>query len=255
LKDLCERLRKAGLILKVRKFNFGKRSIRLLGHILEDGLIKPDREKVQAILDFETPKTKRQVRSFLGVSNFYRQYIENYSTKAFALTELTKKWAPEKVKWGEAEEKAFQQLKMDLCSEPVLIPPNPNKPYALYCDASNVGLGCVLLQRYDSDRERVVSFASRKLLERERSFSVAEKECACIVWALTHFECYLFDAKVRVTTDHHALQWLKSFSNNNPRLLRWSQVIERFNVQISYVRASQNSDADGLSRAFGDSRE
>ena len=110
------------------------------------------------------------MRSFLGVSNFYRQYIENYSTKAFALTELTKKWAPEKVKWGEAEEKAFQQLKMDLCSEPVLIPPNPNKPYVLHCDASNVGLGCVLLQRDDSDRERVVSFRVAEIIRKRKIF-------------------------------------------------------------------------------------
>ena len=126
---------------------------------------------------------------FLEFQIFTASTSKTTVLKRLPLTELTKKWAPEKVKWGEAEEKAFQQLKKDLCSEPVLIPPNPNKPYVLHCDASNVGLGCVLLQRDDSDRERVVSYGSRKLLKRERLFSVPEKECACIVWALTHHEC------------------------------------------------------------------
>ena len=256
LRDLCERLRSAGLTAKLAKSQFAKPNIRILGHLVEGGVgTRPDPEKVQAIIDYPTPKTKKQVRAWLGISNFFRKYIKNYSEKAFVLTELTKKSSPDRVKWGPAEENAFRQLKADLCSEPCLIPPNPNKPYELHTDASASAIGSVLLQKDDMANLRPLAYFSRKLLPRERLYSVVERECLSIINSLTHFEAYVYGNQVHIKTDHHCLQWLKSFANNNPRLMRWTMILARFEAMISYVAGTQNTDADGLSRAYMDESE
>ena len=103
----------------------------------------------------------------MGVTGFFRKMIPQYSEKAFALTELTQKNAPERVIWGDKEQRAFQQLKADLCKEPCLKPPEPNKPYSLYCDASANAIGSVLMQCDAQDTSHAIAYFSRKLLPRE----------------------------------------------------------------------------------------
>ncbi|KAL2102391.1 hypothetical protein ACEWY4_001559 [Coilia grayii] len=134
--------------------------------MLGRGVIRPQVGKVEAIKACERPTTKKQVRSFLGLVGWYRRFISNFSERAVPLTELTRKSQPNKVAWTEECEAAFQGLKDSLCREPVLLSPDFNKTFTVQTDASERGLGAVLLQE-DDGHLRPVAYISRKLLPRE----------------------------------------------------------------------------------------
>ena len=250
LKEVCERLRKSGLTAKLAKCQFAKPSLKVLGHIIENGTIRPDDEKVQCIKDCPIPRTKRQVRAFIGMASYHRHFIKSFSEIAWPLTNLTKKSQPDKIVFGPDELRAFNELKTALCTAPCLVAPDPKKPYILHVDSSNFAAGSCILQLDDNGLERPIAYASRKLLPNQVNFSVVEKEAHAIIYFLSYFEPYLYGNKITVKSDHHSLQWLKSFQNSNPRLLRWSMVLARFDVQIVYVRGVQNGVADFLSRPF-----
>ena len=111
IREVLTRLREANLTVKIQKCQFGMKSIKILGHIITDGVIKPDPEKTTAIANYPVPKTKRQVRAFLGLGNFYNRFIPDFGTKAAPLTELTRKDQPDRVKWTDQAQKSFTALK------------------------------------------------------------------------------------------------------------------------------------------------
>ena len=250
IREVLTRLRRAGLVAKSSKCHFALPRLKCLGFIIEEGKILPDPEKIKTIVDFPIPKTKKHVRCFLGISGFYRKHIQNYASKAAALTDLTKKDRPDKIAWGEEENKSFEQLKLDLTSGPVLIPPVPGKGYILKTDACDTGIGCIIGQEGDDKLEHPIAYASRKLLPRERAYSTVEKEALAVVWALSHFEEYTYGAKCQVRTDHNCLRYLQTMTNQNPRLTRWSLCIQRYDIEIVYVKASNHQDVDAISRVY-----
>ena len=178
-------LQEANLTIKMSKCQFGRIKVHYLGHayVIEGGQVKPDPRKLEAMRDYPTPVSKKQVRAFLGLAGYYRRFISHFSTIAEPLTDLTKSRNPDRVKWTDNCEVAFCKLKELLVSPPVLKVVEPDKPYILQTDASELGLGAVLSQLKD-DEEHPVAFASRKLLPREKNYSVIEKECLAIVWSL-----------------------------------------------------------------------
>ena len=217
-----------------------------LGHVVGNGEVRPEEAKVQGVHDFPTPKTKKQVRAFLGITGYYRKFIAHFSEIATPLTDLTKKNAPNQVRWTDACESAFQTLKTALCSEPVLKSPDFGRPFTLQTDASDRGIGAVLSQCDDEGLEHPVAFFSRKLLPREERYSTIEKECAA-----THaFRVYLLGRKFLIQTDQRALEWLNQFKDNNARLTRWSLALQPFHFTIQYRAGTTNGNADALSRAF-----
>jgi len=221
-----------------------------LGHVIEEGYVKPDPEKISAIANYQVPKTKRQVRAFLGLGNFYNRFIPDFGTKAAPLTELTRKDQPDRVKWTDQAQKSFNALKTDLTSDCMLVPPDIKKPFILRCDASGTGLGSVLAQLDPEGVERPVGYASRKLIPREAKMSTVERELLSVVWSLSHFQQYTYGAKVQVYTDHNCLRWLKTMANHNPRLTRWALAIQRYDLDIHFTPGRLNTMADGLSRAY-----
>ena len=130
---------------------------------------------------------------------------------------------------------------------PVLKVVEPDKPYILQTDASELGLGAVLSQLKDGE-EHPVAFVSRKLLPREKNYSVIEKECLAIVWSLQMFYVYLFGQRFTIETDHQPLSWLEKMKNANQRLTRWALAVQPFCFEIHHRRGSLNKNADGLSR-------
>ena len=147
-----------------------------VGHIVGRGEVHPESEKLKAVESFPTPKTKKEVRIFLGLMGYYRTFIPSYSTIAAPLTDLIKKKAPKAVIWTEKCETALIKLKQLLCSEPVLQSPDFSKLFILQTDASNCGVGAVLSQ-WDSDgTDHPVGYFSRKLLPREEAYSTIEKK-------------------------------------------------------------------------------
>jgi hypothetical protein len=225
--------------------------MKCLGYILEDGKILPDPDKVKGIVNFPTPKTKKQVKSFNGIINFYRSHINQCATLMKPLTDLTKRNEPDKVRWTEEHEKAFNALKEALCREPVLIPPNPNKGYVLKSDASNVGLGSILSQMGDDGILHPCGYASRALLPRETRYTITEREFLGILFGLKYFEYYILNAPVKVVTDHSALAWINKMANENHRLTRWALAIQKYDIEeVKYTPGKELGDVDGLSRAF-----
>ena len=183
LKEVLRRLRKAGLTARPSKCFIGCSDVEFLGHVVEKGVTKPRPIKVEAIKATPQPATKTQLRSFLGLVGFYRKYIPNFATVACPLTDKTKKGEPNKIKWGKSEDQAFQTLKNKVSCEPILHLPDLNKTFILRSDASEYGMGAVLLQEVDGENFPI-AFASNKLTDTKRRYSVMEKESLAIVWTI-----------------------------------------------------------------------
>ena len=166
-----------------------------LGHVIGSGGVEPEPSKVDAVNRFEVPKTKTQVRAFLGITGYYRRFIPNYAAVAQPLTELTKKCAPTQVIWTVQCEAAFQELKRLLCSAPILSSPDFDKPFILQTDASEYGVGAVLSQRDQHGRDHPFAYFSRKLLPREVRYSTVEKECLAIKLGMETFPEYTCSVK------------------------------------------------------------
>ena len=194
-RQVLDRLRSAKLTAKPFKCMIGYGSIECLGHSIVEQTVRPQEDKIQAIRDASRPLTKRQLKSFLGLAGFYRRFIPNFSFVASPLTDLTKKDRPNSIKdWQDHHEKAFQTLKNRLTSSPILRLPifSEGHPSIVRADASDVGIGAVLLQEFDGEGRLPIAYASMKLLPRERNYSVIEKECLGIIWGIEKFRKYLY---------------------------------------------------------------
>ena len=174
LRVLLQRLRDCCLTARLSKCEIGFSSIEFLGHCVGNGKLMMSEEKVKAIVEAPRPETKKQVKSFLGMIGFYRKFVPNFAEIALPLTELTKKGSPNRVPWEDVNQRSFESLKSYMVSGPILRLPELQKVFILRTDASNTGIGAVLLQ----ESNRVVSpvaYASKKLLPRETRYSVIKR--------------------------------------------------------------------------------
>ncbi|BFF99975.1 uncharacterized protein DMAD_00084 [Drosophila madeirensis] len=152
------------------------------------------------------------------------------------------KWA-----WTSEQQAAFEELKEKLTQAPVLACPDFAERFTLQTDASAYGLGAVLTQQI-SGEERVIAYASRRLLKAEENYSATEKECLAIVWAIRKLQFNLEGYHFDVITDHLALKWLNSINSPTGRIARWALELQQFRFDVHYRRGSQNIEADALSR-------
>ncbi|XP_071493976.1 uncharacterized protein [Diadema antillarum] len=247
LTELFRRLRAAKLTARPSKCFIGQTSVEFLGHVIEHGQVRPRPEKLKAIQEVSQPQTKRELRSFLGMANYYRKFIPNYAAVAAPLTDRTRNAEPNKVKWETSQEQAFTTLKEKLSNPPILHLPDLSQDFILRTDASNVGLGAVLLQTHQDERFPV-SYASRKLLRREQAYSTIERECLAVVWAVKKFEPYLYGRQFVLETDHHPLVYMNKASPTNGRLMRWILALQPYRFRVEAIRGSENVGADLLSR-------
>ncbi|UYV72451.1 hypothetical protein LAZ67_9003197 [Cordylochernes scorpioides] len=187
--------KKVGLRLNPSKCSFGASKIKILGHQVDQNGIRPDEEKIKAITEFPAPNNLQQVRSFLGLSSYYRRFIRNYADIARPLNALLSKGT--KFEWNTAQEEAFRKLKIALTSKPALGHFDDDASTELHTDASGYGIGAVLAQKQGSD-EKVIAYASRTLLRAEQNYSTTERECLAIIWAIGKFRPYLFGRHFRV---------------------------------------------------------
>uniref|UniRef100_A0A8C5PCY7 Reverse transcriptase/retrotransposon-derived protein RNase H-like domain-containing protein n=1 Tax=Leptobrachium leishanense TaxID=445787 RepID=A0A8C5PCY7_9ANUR len=248
IETVLDRIHQAGLTLKPEKCHIGMAEVQYFGHRVGGGKQRPKPEKVEAIVNWPTPRTKTQVMAFLGTAGYYRKFVPNYSSIAKPLTDLTKKSLPSQVAWASECEKAFKQLKRALTDAPLLSAPDPSKLFLVHTDASTFGLGAVLSQVGEDGQEHPVAFLSQKLLPREVGYAAIEKECLAVVWALKKLQPYLYGRPFNLLTDHNTLVWLHRVARDNGRLLRWSLALQAFDFTIHYKPGKQNGNADGLSR-------
>ncbi|KAL7723898.1 hypothetical protein ACLKA6_013940 [Drosophila palustris] len=178
LKEVFRRLRAANLKLNRKKCSFFRKRLVYLGHVISAEGICTDPGKVEAIRNLKAPASCKELRQCLGMASWYRRFVPNFATLVQPMTELLKKGR--KWSWGEEQEEALCQLKEKLTTAPVLACPDFSAKFVLQTDASDYGLGAVLTQTVD-DQERVIAYASRKLLKAEMNYSATEKECLAIV--------------------------------------------------------------------------
>ncbi|GJU61351.1 putative reverse transcriptase domain-containing protein [Tanacetum coccineum] len=192
-------LKKEKLYAKFSKCEFWLREVQFLGHVINGNGIHVDPSKIEAVKNWKAPRTPTEVRSFLGLAGYYRRFIENFSKIAKSLTILTQKCKT--FDWGEEQELAFQTLKDKLCNAPVLALPDGPEDFVVYCDASGIGLGCVLMQR-----GKVIAYASRQLKIHEKNYTTHDLELGAVVFALKIWRHYLYGTKSVIYTDHKSLQ-------------------------------------------------
>lgn len=248
VREVFARLQKAGLTLKMAKCHLANAEVQYLGHVVGQGKRRPSDIKVLAIKNFPLPKTKTDLRSFIGLADYYRNYIPNFAHVASPLTDALRKAEPNVVRWTEERNNAFLQIKKLLTSDPVLASPDYTRTFLVQCDASNRGLGVVLSQVNEKGEEHPVVYASRKLTTREQAYSTVEKECACMVWSIEKLSCYLKGSSFIFETDHSPLVWLNQMSNKNSRLMRWSLALQQFSFTVRHKKGKNHRNADALSR-------
>ncbi|KAD6796241.1 hypothetical protein E3N88_07137 [Mikania micrantha] len=231
LKLVLEILRKEQLYAKFSKCEFWVKEVQLLGHIVNENGVHVDPAKIEAVKNRSTPKTPTEIRSFLGLADYYRRFISNFSRIAVPLTSLTQKNKP--YEWGLKQEEAFQTLKQKLCDAPVLRLPDGNDDFVVYCDASNLGLGCVLMQR-----GKVVAYASRQLKIHEKNYTTHDLELGAVVFALKIWRHYLYGTKCVVFTDHKSLQHILNQKELNMRQRRWVELLNDYGCEIRYHPAN-----------------
>ncbi|KAG8377407.1 hypothetical protein BUALT_Bualt08G0029800 [Buddleja alternifolia] len=241
LRTVFQVLRENGLYVKKEKCSFAKEEVPFLGHIIGHGKLQMDEAKIRAIVEWEPPTKVTELRSFLGLVNYYRRFISSYSSRAAPLTDLLKKNKP--WVWSEACQLAFEDLKAAVSEEPVLALPNFEKMFELHTDASDFAIGGVLMQE-----GHPIAFESRKLNETERRYTVQEKEMTAIVHYLRIWRHYLLGSRFVVKTDNVATSYFQTQKKLSPKQARWQDFLAEFDYVLEYKPGKANVVADALSR-------
>ena len=251
LEVVLERLRRYNLTIKPSKCLIGHVKLPFLGHVIGDGQYGCQLSKIAKVRDAPRPQNKTQVKSFLGLAGYYRDFVPNYAVVAEPLTELLKKRAPNTVQWTSAQQEAFDTLKSLLCKEPILRLPDASQPFVLRTDASQAGVGAVLLQEHNGELYPV-SYFSRKLRAAEINYSTVEKELLAVVEGVKKYYFYLYGDEFLLETDHMPLASLRTSKNANARLTRWALYLQQFRFTVRYIKGKSNVGADFLSRLIAE---
>lgn len=188
------------------------------------------------------------MRAFLGLTGYYSHYVNGYAKIAAPLTDTLKgKGTKGPIVGSRKCEDAFEELKGKLMSFPVLHAPNFEKEFFVQCDASDLALGIVLSQK-ERGEEHPILYMSRKFTPAERRYSVIERECLAIVFAIRKLHFYLDGGRFEIITDHRPLKWLRENQGSNSRLTRWSLLLQTYEFTINYRKGRNHLNADVLSR-------
>lgn len=245
IRKVFDKLRAANLTIQLEKCQFAANEVEYLGHLITDHGVKPDPRKIEAVRNYPRPVCAKDVRSYLGLSGYYRKFIPNFAEIAKPLTQLTKKDV--KFEWTKDCTTAFDKLKSLLVTNPVLVFPDFSLPFILSTDASGVALGAVLSQMVNG-AEHPVAYASRQLNAAERNYSTTERELLSLLYATKYFRCYLYGRRFTAVTDHIALKWMLSLKDPSSRLMRWTLRLSEFEYQVVHKSGKMHTNADSLSR-------
>lgn len=242
---VLERLQKHNLSLQPEKCKLLLTEVNYLGHrITRDGITIEERS-ISAVKTFPIPKNAKQVRSFVGFANYYRQFIQDFAERTKPLTNLTKKNV--KFVWSPECQLAMEYLIKQITSSPILQAPDFEKEFILTTDASNFAIGAVLSQG-EIGSDKPIAFYSRTLLDAETRYSTIEQEMLAIVASIRHFRVYLLCHRFCIVTDHNPLVYIRSSPNQNGRIMRWRLDLEEYDFYVVHKSGVQNTNADFLSR-------
>ena len=248
--DVLKKLEDAGYQASERKSEFFLKSTKWLGHEIDETGIKPNKEKVKAILELKHPENQKQLKSFLGAIQYLAKFLPRLSEKTDRLRKLLKKdsvW-----NWGKQQDEDFNSIKEMLTEEPCLVHYAKDRENIVTTDASKTGLGITLWQKQSDGEIKPIAFGSRYLNDSEKNYSIGELELLAVVWGLEKFRFYLYGKKVFLFTDHQALEPLIKRNRCNrqysARLTRWLDRLAHFDIAIQHIAGSNLKFTDFLSR-------
>ena len=247
LEEVIRTLGKAGLTVKISKSEFGRKSVEYLGHRIGGGFLAVPRHRITAMENYILPKTKKQLRSFLGAASYYRQFVYQFAWYSSSLSPSTSATAPAAVDWDEDKLGAFNHLKMSLCNMCLLTIPSSEDVFSLHTDASSRGIGATLNVTREG-KEATVAFFSRQLHGAQTRYSATELEALAILRSVFFFAHFLHGRHFTIMTDHMALTSLMTSTRLNRRLQSWALKLMDFDFSICYKPGNQVGDADSLSR-------
>ena len=240
------KLKQANVRLRYEKCRFGQPEVEYLGFVVSHGKQKPSPAKTSSVANYPTPTSVKAIQRFIGLANYYRRFVPNFSRIAEPLTRLTRKNT--EFVWGPEQQSSFDSLQRALTTEPVIAIYDPSKPVVLYTDASKIGIGAVLMQKDQDNHNHVVAYFSRRLNQHEANYSASELEVLAVVDSLEHFHVYVHGRHTHIFSDHAALQWLFSLKKPTSRLYRWSVRLSVYTYTIHHRAGKLHQVPDALSR-------
>merc|ERR1711893_445229 len=247
LRQVLERFKKAGLKLKPKKCELCRNQVDYLGHTVSPEGKATKADLIEKVQNWDPPRTVRQVRQFLGLANYYHDYVKSYSDIVEPMIRLTDK----KVKfvWTPECQEAFETLKVKLTTAPVLGFASMEDPFILDTDASDVAMGAVLSQ-VQNGQERVIAYGSKALSKEERNYCVTRRELLAVVYFVDHYKYYLAGGKLfTIRTDHASLRWMMNQKEPEHQLARWYARLSGYKpFEFQHRPGKKHGNADSLSR-------
>ena len=253
VRAVLEKLREEKLFCRKHKCEFGTRRVEYLGHMVGPNGVEMNADKVRAVQEWPIPKTRKELKSFLGLAGYYRRFIKHYAQRAHGMSELLKGDSSKAVSqrplgdaWTKQAQASFVDIKAAMTKSPCLAIADPDLPYKVYTDSSAFGTGAVLLQDQGKGLQPC-AYLSHKLSSAEQGYAVHEQELLGIINALKAWRPYLEGARFHVNSDHKSLMELKSQPKLSRRQARWVEFLQAYDCKVDYV-AGEHNHADALSR-------
>jgi len=248
VEEVLKRLEENDLFVKPEKCKWKVKEVEFLGVVIGPQGVEMQREKVEGVLNWPTPRNVKKVQKFLGLANYYRRFIKDFAKIAAPLHVLVRK--EQKWKWEKEQEEAFGKLKEAFMMEPVLAIPDIDREMRVEADASDYATGRVLSLKGEDGKWRPVAFISKSLNTTERNYEIHDKEMLAVIRCLEAWRHYLEGAKLEfeIWTDHKNLQYFMTSQKLNRRQARWALYLSRFSFTLKHVPGKSMGKADGLSR-------
>lgn len=240
VQEVLKIMQQNSLHANLKKCSFGVSEIHYLGHIISAQGVRTEPAKLQAVTDWPAPTNLKQLRGFLGLTGYYRRFIQGYGQICRPLTNLLKK---EAFKWDEAAAEAFQELKKKKIEPPVLALPNFKKPFLIETDASNQGMGAVLMQE-----GHPIAYVSKAFSKKNAMLSAYERELLAVVFAVQKWQHYLMLQPFTIRTNQQSIKYILDQKLATPFQQKWLSKLAGFDFTVEYKRGTENNIADALSR-------
>ena len=246
--EVLKRLEENDLFVKLEKCVWKVREVRFLEVIIGEDGVRMEKKKVQGVIEWLVPRSTKDVQKFLGLANYYRQFVKDFARIAKPLHKMMRKEM--KWSWRERQQKAFEELKKRFMTEPVLVTPDLDKEMRVEADASDFATGEVLSMKCEDKKWRPVAYISKLLNEAERNYKIHDKEMLVIIQCLEAWRHFLEGVKdwFEIWTDHKNLEYFMKAQKLNQRQARWSLYLSRFDFALKYVASKSMGRADSLSR-------
>ena len=246
LSKIFAKFREYNLRLHPKKMNIATSSANFLGYTLHQGGYTVDTGRCKIVKEYPQPKNVREVKKFLGIAQYFRRLIKNYSKRSAPLRELLAK--DKQFEWTDRQEQSFCDIRDTLCSAPVLGYPDRNKSLRVVLDACATGLGYILVNVNDDGTETPLFYGGRSTTRAERNYSATELELASLLAAVKTYWSYLANTEFEIVTDHISLTYIKNLRFGPSKLVRASLLLNQFKFKVTHLAGRNNSAADSISR-------